>query len=116
MTFEGRNFDILSGLTAPFIFYFVFIKKTFGRRILLIWNFICLGLLINIVINAILSAPFQFQKFAFDQPNIAILYFPFVWLPGFIVPLILFSHLAAIRQLLKWDEKTTTPYRQQNIK
>jgi hypothetical protein len=80
MTFESRNFDVLSGLTAPIIFYFGFVKKQLGRNISIIWNFISLGLLINIVINAILSAPFPFQKFAFDQPNIALLYFPFVWL------------------------------------
>jgi hypothetical protein len=100
MTFEGRNFDILSGLTAPIIFYFGFIKKQLDRKIILIWNFICLGLLINIVANAVLSAPFPFQKFAFDQPNIAVLYFPFNWLPSCVVPLVLFSHLATIRQLI----------------
>ena len=100
MTFEGRNFDILSGLTAPIIFYFGFIKNIISKQLILIWNFICLGLLINIVANAVLSAPFPFQKFAFDQPNIAVLYFPFNWLPSCIVPLVLFSHLVVIRQLL----------------
>ena len=105
MTFEGRNFDILSGLTAPIIFYFGFIKKQLDRKIILIWNFICLGLLINIVVNALLSAPFPFQKFAFDQPNIAILYFPFIWLPSCVVPLVLLSHLATIRQLLNDGRK-----------
>ena len=99
MTFEGRNFDILSGLTAPIIFYFGFVTKQLDRKVILIWNFICLGLLLNIVTNAILSAPFTFQKFAFDQPNIAVLYFPFNWLPSIIVPLVLFSHLVTIRQL-----------------
>ena len=100
MTFEGRNFDIISGLTAPLVYYFGFVKKILSPKIILLWNFVCLGLLFNIVINAILSAPTPFQQFAFDQPNIAILYFPFVWLPGIIVPLVLFSHLAAIRQLV----------------
>ncbi|MBA2421805.1 MAG: hypothetical protein H0V61_01080 [Chitinophagales bacterium] len=89
MTFEGRNFDIMSGLTAPFVFYFGFIKKTLGTKVILIWNLVCLGLLINVVTNAVLSAPFPFQKFSFDQPNIAILYFPFVWLPCCVVPLVL---------------------------
>jgi hypothetical protein len=106
MTFEGRNFDMLSGLTAPLIFYFGFIRKMTSRKILLAWNFICLALLFNIVINAILAAPFRFQQFAFDQPNIAVLYFPFVWLPAFIVPVVLFSHLASIRQLLKQKEQS----------
>jgi hypothetical protein len=99
MTFEGRNFDILAGLTAPFIAYFGFTKKIFSTKIILTWNIICLILLLNIVINAILSAPFPFQQFAFEQPNIAVFYFPFVWLPGFIVPVVLFSHLVSIRQL-----------------
>jgi hypothetical protein len=101
MTFEGRNFDVVSGLTAPIIFYIGFYAMKIGRISILFWNFFCLGLLINIVIIAILSAPFPFQKFAFDQPNIAMLYFPYVWLPCFLVPIVLFSHLASIRQLLK---------------
>jgi len=101
MTFEGRNFDIFSGLSAPIIFYFGFVKKKLNRIFLLIWNFVCLALLLNIVFNALLSLPGIFQKFAFEQPNIAILHFPFVLLPSVLVPLVLFSHLASIRQLLK---------------
>jgi hypothetical protein len=100
MTFEGRNFDILSGITAPVIFYFGYIKKGMNKGVLLLWNFICLGLLFNIVINAILSVTTPFQQFAFNQPNTAILYFPFVWLPCCVVPLVLLAHLASIRKLL----------------
>ncbi len=101
MTFEGRNFDILSGITAPLVHYLFFVRKVMGRTGLLIWNIVCLGLLINIVANAVLSAPYAAtQQFAFDQPNIGVLYFPFTWLPGFVVPIVLLSHLAAIRQLL----------------
>jgi len=76
-----------------------------NRRLLLVWNFICLCLLLNIVINAILAAPFPFQQFAFDQPNIAVLYFPFTWLPFFIVMIVLYSHLAAIRQLITFRKE-----------
>jgi hypothetical protein len=100
MTYEGKNFDIISGLTAPFIFYRLFIKKSVNYRWLLLWNFICLGLLVNIVALAVGSAPFPFQQLAFEQPDIAILYFPFTWLSCCIVPLVLFSHLAAIRQII----------------
>jgi hypothetical protein len=100
MTFEGSNFDIISGITAPLIYYFGFVRKRLSNGFLLVWNLVCLALLINIVSIAILSAPFAFQKFAFEQPNIAVLYFPFVWLPAFIVPVVLFSHLVAIRQLV----------------
>jgi len=101
MTFEGRNFDIIAGITAPFIAYFGLAKNKLNRQIILIWNFICLGLLIIIVVNGLFSTPSQIQKFAFEQPNIAILNFPFSWLPTFIVPIVLFGHLTSIRQLLK---------------
>lgn len=101
MTFEGRNYDIVSGLTVPIIYYLGFVKKQFNTRLLLIWNFICLGLLFNIVVHAVLSAPFPFQQLAFDQPNIAVLHAPFNGLPSCVVPLVLLSHLAAIRQLLR---------------
>jgi hypothetical protein len=102
MTFAGRNFDIFSGITAPIIYFACFKNSLLrNRALLLTWNIICLGLLLNIVINALLSAPTPFQKFAFEQPNVAILYFPFTWLPCFIVMIVLYSQLAAIRQLLK---------------
>ncbi|MFV8347492.1 hypothetical protein [Flavobacterium sp. ZB4P13] len=101
MTFEGRNFDIVAGITAPFIAYFGFKKGTLNRNFILIWNFISLGLLMNIVISAVLSIPSPIQKIAFDQPNIAVLNFPFSWLPTFIVPIVLFGHLVSIRQLMK---------------
>jgi hypothetical protein len=102
MTFAGRNFDILSGITAPVIYFSCFRGSAVSnKRLLLIWNFISLLLLLNIVINAILSLPFPFQQFAFDQPNIAVLYFPFTWLPCFIVMVVLFSHLTAISRLTK---------------
>lgn len=100
MTFTGRNFDIIAGVTAPFIAYFGLTKSKLNRQTILLWNFISLGLLLNIVVNALFSAPSPIQKFAFEQPNIAILNFPFSWLPTFIVPIVLFGHLVSIRQLL----------------
>ncbi len=105
MTFEGSNFDILAGLSAPIVYYFGFIKNNLRKTALIIWNLVCLGLLFNIVSIAILSAPTFLQKFGFDQPNIAILHFPYLWLPAVVVPIVLFSHLAALRQLLKRYER-----------
>ena len=101
MTFEGRNFDIFAGISAPFVAYLTFTRRTLSLQFLMVWNIICLALLLNIVINAVLSAPFPFQKFAFDQPNIGVFYYPFMWLPSFIVPVILFGHLVSIRKILK---------------
>jgi hypothetical protein len=100
MTFEGRNFDILCGITAPLIYYFGYVKNMLNKKVLLAWNIICLLLLLNIVSTAVLSAPFPTQQIAFSQPNIALLYFPFTLLPGLIVPIVLFSHLVSIRKLI----------------
>ena len=100
MTFEGRNFDIISGLTAPLIYYFGFVKGKMGTKSMLAWNVVCLAILLFTVGNAILSAPTPLQRFAYDQPTIAVLYFPFVWLPGVVVPIVVFSHLVTIRLLV----------------
>jgi hypothetical protein len=100
MTFEGLNFDILSGVSSLLLYYFVFIKKVAGRKTLITWNIVSLLLLLNVLIIAVLSAPTPFQRIAFDQPNRLIALFPFIWLPGIIVPLVLLSHIISLRQLL----------------
>lgn len=107
MTFEGRNFDVLSGLTAPIIFWLAFRNGKTNRTLLIVWNIFALLLLINIVVNAVLSIPSLLQKFAFEQPNVAVLHFPFVWLPAVVVPIVLFSHLASLSQLLRSDKIKT---------
>lgn len=101
MTFDGRNWDILAGLTAPVMAYFTFGRHQLPVRWLLIWNGLALGLLINIVTLAILSAPLPFQQLALSQPNVAVLKAPYVWLPGYIVSVVLFSHVVAIQRLIK---------------
>jgi hypothetical protein len=101
MTFEGRNFDVLSGLSAPVVYYLAFRRQQVGWRGVLAWNVGCLLLLLNIVVNAVLAAPTMVQQFAFDQPNVAILYFPFIALPSCLVPLVALAHLAAIRRLVR---------------
>jgi hypothetical protein len=101
MSFEGRNFDILSGLTAPLVYYFGFVKHRMGRKALILWNVVCVLLLLNVVSSAFLSLPGRFQQFGFERPNIGVGYFPFLLLPAILVPLVLFAHAATIRQLVQ---------------
>lgn len=102
MTFAGHNFDIITGITA-IILYFTCFKGRAVRSVNLLfgWNIIGLVMLGSIVVKGILSAPTAFQQLAFDEPNIAVLYFPFVWLPSFIVMVVLFSHLVMIKRLME---------------
>lgn len=101
MTFEGRNFDILAGLSAPIIFYFGYIKEKISKTTKLIWNIVSVLLLVNFVFYAILCIPTIFQQYGLELPNIAVLYFPFVWLPCCVVPIVFLSHFVTIRKLLK---------------
>ena len=99
MTFAGGNYYIFSGLTAPLIYYYGFARKQLNRKIIFTWNIISMSLLISVVIHAILATPSSFQQIAFNQPNIAILRFPYALLPAVIVPLVLFSHLVILKRL-----------------
>ncbi|NHF61429.1 hypothetical protein FK220_018900 [Flavobacteriaceae bacterium TP-CH-4] len=98
MTFEGRNFDILAGLTAPVVGYFYGTDRQ-SKKGLLWWNVAGLALVSFILFNGILSAELPFQQFAFDQPNRGITFFPFVLLPATIVPLVIYTHLTDILKL-----------------
>lgn len=102
MTFEGRNFDILSGITA-FIVYYYAIQKGLKKSVLIIWNLIALCMVLNIMVYGFLSSPSLLQQFAFEQPNIAVLYFPMNLLPSFVVPIVILCHLASLKKLLSSD-------------
>ena len=100
MTFEGRNLDILSGLSAPIIYFVAFRNGRVNRNLLIIWNIVALCLLTNIVTIAVLAFPSRFQMIGFDHPNIGVTLFPYVWLPAVIVPIVFFSHVASLYKLL----------------
>lgn len=94
LTFEGRNFDILSGLTAPIIYYLYFMKRSISKKVFIGWNIGALILLFTIVIQAVLATPY-FEVLYQNSPNIAVAYFPIIWLPAVVVPIVLFSHITA---------------------
>ena len=98
MTFEGRNFDILAGITAPVI-GILWLKKIIGRNTLIAWNIVSLFLVLFILINGILSSELPIQIFGFEQPNRAVNYFPFVLLPATVVPIIIYTHLTDVIKL-----------------
>jgi hypothetical protein len=100
MSFEGRNFDILAGLTAPIIVWLINSGKI-SRPGLIMWNVACLGLLINIVTIAIVSTPSPVRIFMNEPANTIVTVFPISFLPGLLVPLAYMLHCFSLRQLLK---------------
>jgi hypothetical protein len=100
MTFEGLNFDILAGISAPIIGV-LWLKKSIGRKTLIIWNIMALLLVMVIFINGILSSETPIQMFGFEQPNRAINYFSFILLPATIVPIVIYTHIIDIIKLRK---------------
>ena len=98
MTFEGNNFDILAGASA-LIILLVWRGKTPPRPLIWIWNLGSLGLLVNIVIIAVLSAPTPLRVFHNEPANVFVTAFPYVWLPGFLVQAAWLGHLLVFRYL-----------------
>jgi len=101
MTFHGWNFDIISGILAVLVTFAAFRGGRVNTRMLVAFNVLGLLLLANIVTIAILSLQSPLQKLAFEQPNRAVLYFPYIWLPAMIVPVVLFAHLAALWKIYR---------------
>jgi hypothetical protein len=96
MTYQGWNFDIASGISAVVVLM-LYLTDRLTSRVLLYWNMAALCLLVIIVVSAVLSAPTPLQQLAFEQPNRAVLYFPFTWLPALVVPIVFLSHFFIFR-------------------
>ena len=100
MSFEGWNFDVLTGLSAPLVGWLA-AQGRIGRRGLLAWNCAGLALLANIVGIAVLSTPTPLRMFWNEPANTFIAGWPWLWLPGFLVPAALFGHLVSLRKLAR---------------
>jgi hypothetical protein len=103
MTYSGRNFDIVSGITAAMLGFWMSRGGRPSRVVLLAWNLLGLVLLINIVTVAVLSTPVSFRHFHEGPPNLVPSEFPEIWLPSFLVQVALFGHLVMFRLLFRRD-------------
>lgn len=94
MTWTGLNFDMLAGITALLLFPFA---DRLPKWALLLWNTVCLGLLLNVVTVGILSLPLPIQQF--EALNGWIAFFPFHWLPMVLVVAAAMGHIALYHRL-----------------
>jgi hypothetical protein len=97
MSYSGRNFDIVTGITALPVAVLVGSGRA-GRGLVTAWNVLGAALLVNIVVVAILSTP-RFAFFGAERLNVWITYPPFVWLPAVMVLAALAGHLVVFRAL-----------------
>lgn len=104
MTWEGANFDIVTGVLAlPIALWVSRLEKSGARetaaRAIVFFNVVGLVLLFNVAGRGLLSFPTEFQAIHVDPPPVAVGTFPFIWLPSFVVPFALLLHLLSLRKL-----------------
>jgi hypothetical protein len=84
MSYSGRNFDILSGITALALSAWLASGRR-SRTIVALWNLLGVALLANILAIAVLSAPTPIRVFMNEPANVWITRAPWVWLPAAMV-------------------------------
>ena len=97
MSFTGYNFDIVTGITAIPLAWYVW-RRGPSRPLIALWNITGQILLIIIVVVAFAASP-VFRAFGDDQLNIWVTQFPYVWI-AVAVGAALFGHVVTLRKLL----------------
>jgi hypothetical protein len=98
LTFEGANFDIVIGASAPFVAWLVS-RRRIGRRIAVGWNVIGILMLLNVTVRSVLTTPGPTHWITSDLANRAITQFPYTFIPAFLAPLAMLLHVLSIRAL-----------------
>ena len=98
MTYAGRNFDMVTGVTALLLGIWLAIGQP-PRAVVRLWNIVGLALLGNIVVIAVLSTPTPLRVFHNQPANLLPSMFPHVWLPTFLVQAALAGHILVIRAI-----------------
>ena len=97
MSYSGRNFDIVTGITAGVLGLWL-ARRPVPRWVVAGWNLLGFVLLVNVVAVAIVSTP-AFGWFGPERFSTFVTYFPFVWLPAVLVLAALMGHILVSRSL-----------------
>lgn len=108
LTFEGANFDVLTGLSAPVVAWLAQ-RGRLSRGALAGWNATGLALLVVVVTLAILSMPTPLRQFHEGPPMAIGATVPFVWLPVLLVQGALLGHLLVFRWLRLEADRGAAP-------
>jgi hypothetical protein len=99
-SFEGINFDVLMGITAPIIGYFVVRKKHYFLA--KTWN--VLGIIMVGILGFVIATSTYFPSiWASELPLVDLSFFtyPYILIPAFLAPSAIFIHVVALIQLRK---------------
>jgi hypothetical protein len=97
VTFEGRNFDALVGLTAPVVAAGIAFGWL-GPRTTIAWNLFGLAMLFNAIGTVATSTPGPLHLSWTGEPFTAIAAWPVVWIPALLAPIGISLHITSIRQ------------------
>lgn len=100
-TFEGYNFDILCGITAPIIGWLAFNWKIISNKALIAWNITCMLILANIVFifNTLILKP---ELWGYNSSPIAreFAIAPYLYIAAVYMPVAVFLHIMSLKKLL----------------
>ena len=100
LTFAGANVDIYVGASAPLIAWLSTRGQT-GAKIALGWNVLGLLALANVVVRAVGTSPGPLNLIHAEVPNLMVGTFPYMFIPGFFVPLAVVLHVLALKKLFE---------------
>ena len=94
-TFDGHNFDILIGLTAPLVAYLTFTRGKVSKPLFFLWN--VAGLITLAIVVLILMR----HAYVVTNDSLSILHkglgdFPYTYLAGLFMPLAVFMHIFSL--------------------
>lgn len=95
LTFLGFNQDIAVGVSA-ILGAVAFFGKHTSRFQIVVWNIFGMLLQFTLLANIILSLPSRWQIFRAAPSADFIVEVPFVWIPGFLMPLAVCLHLFSL--------------------
>jgi len=106
MTFEGHNFDIVSGVLALGTAALL-LRKT-SRPAIWLFNAVGLALLLAVASIAVLSSPLPIRAYHNEPAVLLALYFPYGWIIPICVGGALFGHILIFRWLVVFGRRPSS--------
>ncbi|MFL5739181.1 MAG: hypothetical protein ACJ75B_03115 [Flavisolibacter sp.] len=101
MTWEGYNYDLITGMLALPVGWWMSKNKQRSRSVGIIFNIVGILLLLNVMVVAMLSVPTPLRYFK-KEPSLALVGdLPFIYLPTILVLLAFALHIFSLKKLLK---------------